>query len=47
MCAYLAYLQLTLRDHIVNIMVFDINVLRSLMEHLIFSETYSTLTVTK
>ena len=42
----LAYLQFTLCDHITDIMVLDANMLSPLMEHLIFSETYNTLTVT-
>ena len=47
MSTNLAYLQLTLCNNITHIMVFDINVLCSLMEHLILSKVDRTLTVTK
>ena len=47
MSTYLAYLQLTFYNNITHIMVFDVNVLCSLMEHLILSKVNITLTVTK
>ena len=47
MSTNLAYLQFTLLNNVSNIMVFDINVLCSLMEHLILSKVYGTLTVIK
>ena len=43
----LANLQFTLCDDITNIITLDISMLSSLMEHLIFCETNSTLTVTE
>ena len=47
MSTYLAYLQITSSNNISNIVIFDINVLCLIMEHLILSELYCTLVATK
>jgi hypothetical protein len=47
MSTNLGYLQSTICNYFLDIMILDINVLCSLMKYLIFCKIYSTLTVTK